>query len=195
MRVEVQILGRFSVAVDGVRVALSLWRRDRAAALVKLLSVSPNHRMHREQVMDLFWPDADSEVAGAALRKAVHFARKALGHSDLVRTSGDVLALAPAADLIIDAECFEAAAIAAMRDPTTEACSAAAALWHGHLLPEDRYLDWLDAPRARLFQRYTDLLRAGKLWQQLIAVEPSDEPAQCALMQAALDAGNRGEAY
>lgn len=194
MRVEVQILGRFSVAVDGVPVASSLWRRDRAAALVKLLAVSPNHRMRREQVMDLFWPDADSEVAGAALRKAVHFARKALGHSDLVRTSGDVLALAPAADLIIDAECFEAAAIAAMRDPTTEACSAAAALWHGHLLPEDRYLDWLDAPRARLFQRYTDLLRAGKLWQQLIAVEPSDEPAQCALMQAALDAGNRGEA-
>ena len=57
----------------------SLWRRDRAAALVKLLAVTPQHGMHREQVMELFWPDSDPEVAGAALRKAVHFARKALG--------------------------------------------------------------------------------------------------------------------
>lgn len=194
MIVEIQILGGFSVVVDGVPVAPALWRRDRAAALIKLLAVCPNHRMHREQVMDLFWPDADSELAGAALRKAVYYARKALGQTDLVSTNGDVVALAPGADLVIDAETFEAAAIAAMRAPTAETCSAAAELWHGHLLPEDPYLDWLDAPRARLLQRYTDLLRAGRLWHQLIAVEPSDEPAQCALMQAALDAGNRGEA-
>ena len=177
MRIEIQTLGGFSVSVDGVPVAASLWRRDRAAALVKLLAVSPNHRMHREQVMDLFWPDADSEVAGAALRKAVHYARKALGQNDLLGTTGDIVALAPDADPVIDAESFEAAAIAAMRAPTTEACSAAAELWRGPLLPEDPYLDWLDAPRARLMQRYVDLLRAGKLWHQLIAVEPSDEPS------------------
>ncbi|MBL9050681.1 MAG: hypothetical protein JNK19_11285 [Tabrizicola sp.] len=194
MRIEIQVLGGFSVSVDGVPVSAGLWRRDRAAALVKLLAITPNHRMHREQVMDLFWPDADSEVAGAALRKAVHFARKALGHNDLIGTSGDTVALAPGADLVIDAEAFETAATAAMRLPTPETCSAVAELWRGNLLPDDLYLDWLDAPRARLFQRYTDLLRAGKLWQQLIAVDPSDEPAQCALMQAALDAGNRGEA-
>ena len=60
--------------------------------------------------------------------------------------------------------------------------------------PDDLYLDWLDAPRARLAQRHLELLRAGKLWHRLIAVDPSDEPAQCALMQAALDDGNRAEA-
>jgi DNA-binding SARP family transcriptional activator len=194
MRVEIQILGGFSVAIDGGVVAPSHWRRDRAAALVKLLAVTPSHRMHREQVMDLFWPNADSEVAGAALRKAVHFARKALGHNDLLGTSGDTLALAPKAELVIDADVFEAAANAALRQPEPGACGAAADLYCGALLPDDLYVDWLDAPRASLAQKHLDLLRAGQLWQRLIAADPSDEPAQCALMQAALDRGNRAEA-
>ena len=170
------------------------WRRDRAAALVKLLAVTPQHRMHREQVVELFWPDSDPEVAGAGLRKAVHFARKALGNNDLLSTGGDTVALAPGADIVVDAERFEAAAIAALRMPTPETCAAAADLYRGVLLPDDLYLDWLDAPRTRLAQRHLELLRAGKLWHRLIAVDPSDEPAQCALMQAALDDGNRGEA-
>jgi DNA-binding SARP family transcriptional activator len=194
MRVEIQILGGFSVAIDGGAVAPNLWRRDRAAALVKLLAVTPSHRMHREQVMDLFWPDADSEAAGAALRKAVHFARKALGHNDLLATSGDTVALAPHANLLIDAEAFETAANAALRHPTPDACGAAADRYRGALLPDDLYVDWLDAPRTSLAQKHLDLLRAGKLWQRLIAADPSDEPAQCALMQAALDGGNRAEA-
>jgi DNA-binding SARP family transcriptional activator len=194
MRVEIQILGGFSVAVDGVVIAPNQWRRDRASALVKLLAITSKHRMHREQVMEIFWPDADSAVAGAALRKAVHFARKALGHSDLVSTSGDTVALAPEASLVVDADTFALAALAAMRAPAPESCSAAADIYRGVLLPDDLYMDWLDAPRAALAQRHVDLLRAGKLWQRLIAVDPGDEPAQCALMQAALDGGNRAEA-
>ncbi len=118
MRVEIQVLGGFSVAVDGVVVAPGRWRRDRAAALVKLLAVTPQHRIHREQVVENFLAETDSETAGAALRKAVHFARKALGHNDLIATNGDILALAPSADLVIDAETFEAAARAALRQPT-----------------------------------------------------------------------------
>lgn len=194
MRVEIQVLGGFSVIVDGIAVAPKLWRRDRAAALVKLLAVTPQHRMHREQVMGIFWPDSDSEVAGAALRKAVHFARKAMGQNDIISTDGDVVALAPAADLVIDAETFEAAASSALRHPTPENCGAAADLYRGTLLPDDLYFDWLDTPRTGLAQQHLDVLRAGKLWQRLILVDPSDEPAQCALMQSALDAGNRGEA-
>ena len=42
---------------------------------------------------------------------------------------------------------------------------------------------------------YTEVLRAGRLWQRLIALDPADEQAQCALMQSALDAGNRGRGH
>lgn len=170
----------------------SLWRRDRAAGLVKLLAVTPQHRLHREQVVDRFWPGADAEVAGAALRKAVHFARKALGDHALIETSGDTIALA--SPVTVDAERFDAAARSALRNPTPEACNAAADLYRGLLLPHDLYTDWLEGPRATLAQRNIEVLRAGRLWHRLIAIDPTDEPAQCALMQATLDAGNRAEA-
>ncbi|MCX5513313.1 hypothetical protein C3941_00445 [Kaistia algarum] len=194
MRIAIQLLGGFSVAVDGETVPSSLWRRDRAAALVKLLAVTPQHRLHREQVMDLFWPDADPDAAGAGLRKAVHFARKALGDNGWIEILGDSVALAPEAEIVVDAAQFEAATEAALRAPSPADCAAAADLYTGDLLPDDLYVEWLSAPRSSLHQRFLELLRVGKLWQRLIAVAPSDEPAQCALMQAALDSGNRGEA-
>lgn len=194
MRVSIHLLGRFAVSVDGRAIPGADWRRDRAAALVKLLALKPAHRMHREQVMETFWPDADPEAAGAGLRKAVHFARRALGSHDLIEISNDIIALAPNAELEIDIEGFEAAAKTALRGSEKRAFEHAADLYGGRLLPDDIFVEWLDAPRAQIQQRYSDLLRAGGLWQRLIVLDPADEQAQCALMQMALDAGNRVEA-
>jgi DNA-binding SARP family transcriptional activator len=194
LRVSIHLLGRFSVSIDDRLVPAADWPRDRAAALVKLLAVSPAHRIHREQAMATFWPDLDVDAAGANLRKAIHFARRSLGVHELIEVSNDIVALAPHAELEIDAELFEAAAKAALRTRDRGAYERAADLYGGQLLPDDLYVDWLDNPRHQLQQRYTDLLRAGELWQRLIALDPTDEQAQCALMQAALDAGNRVEA-
>jgi DNA-binding SARP family transcriptional activator len=194
LRVSIHLLGRFSVSIDDRLVPAADWPRDRAAALVKLLAISPAHRIHREQAMATFWPDLDVDAAGANLRKAIHFARRSLGVHELIEVSNDIVSLAPHAELEIDAELFEAAAKAALRTRDRGAYERAADLYGGQLLPDDLYVDWLDNPRHQLQQRYTDLLRAGELWQRLIALDPTDEQAQCALMQAALDAGNRVEA-
>ncbi|MBZ9813455.1 BTAD domain-containing putative transcriptional regulator [Mesorhizobium sp. CA7] len=194
MRVSIHLLGRFAVSVDDRVVPAAEWRRDRAAALVKLLALRPGHRAHREQIMETFWPDADPDAAGASLRKAVHFARRALGSHDLIDVSNDIVALAPDVELAIDTESFETATKAALRGGDSRAFAHAADLYGGMLLPDDLFVEWLDTPRAQLQQRYSDLLRAGNLWQRLIALDPADEQAQCALMQAALDAGNRVEA-
>ncbi|QPC91416.1 BTAD domain-containing putative transcriptional regulator [Mesorhizobium sp. INR15] len=194
MRVQIQLLGGFNIRLDDQAIPATAWRRDRGAALVKLLAVTRSHRIHREQVMEAFWPDLDAEAAGANLRKAVHFARRALGVHDLIELAGDVIALASGADLEIDAEAFETAAKLALRGADRAVCEIAADLYGGDLLPDDPYVDWFETPRQALRQRYAQVLRAGKLWQRLIALDPADEQAQCALMQAALDAGNRAEA-
>jgi DNA-binding SARP family transcriptional activator len=194
LRVSIHLLGRFDVSVDDRLIPAADWRRDRAAALVKLLAVSSAHRIHREQAMATFWPDLDIDAAGANLRKALHFARRLLGAHELIEVTNDVVSLAPHAELEIDVELFETAANAAFRSRDRSAYERAADLYGGQLLPDDLYVDWLDNPRRQLQQRYTDLLRAGELWQRLIALDPTDEQAQCALMQAALDAGNRVEA-
>jgi DNA-binding SARP family transcriptional activator len=192
MRLRLGLLGQFSVIIEERVIPPEAWRRERGASLVKLLAVTPGHRLHREQVMELFWPDLEPEAAGANLRKAVHFARRSLGEHEVIE-SNEIVALATGLELEIDAKTFEAAAKAALRgDPA--ACERAADLYGGELLPDDRYAEWLDEPRKQLHQLYLRVLRAGKLWERLIAVDPTDEEAQCALMQAALDGGNRGTA-
>jgi DNA-binding SARP family transcriptional activator len=193
LRLQIQLLGRFTVTVDGAMIPAESWRRERGAALVKLLALSPGHRLHREQVMETFWPDLDREAAGANLRKAVLYARRGLGHHALIEFEGDVVALPTSAELALDAEAFESAAKEALRDPTAAACERAAELFGGELLPDDRYVAWLEEPRQRLKDRYLRVLKAGKLWRRLIELDPTDEEAQCSLMQAALDGGHRAE--
>ena len=193
MRLGIQLLGQFCVTVHERAIPADAWRRERAAALVKLLALTPGHRLHRERALDLFWPELEPEAAGANLRKAVHFARRVLGEHDLLELSGDVVALGTGAEIVVDTEAFDAAAKAALTSHDPRACEQAAALYTGELLPDDRFVEWLDGPRERLRERYAALLKAGKLWQELVALDPTDETAQCALMQAALDAGNRGE--
>ena len=61
--VQIQLLGRFQVVVDDL--VVPTWTRKHPAHLVKLLALQPHHRMHREQVLDLLWPDDPLDIAGA----------------------------------------------------------------------------------------------------------------------------------
>src|SRR5574342_672348 len=115
MRVQVELLGQFRVTVADRRVASAAWRRERSAAFVKLLSLSAVHLLHREQAMEALWPEMAPDASAANLRKAVHFARRALGKHELIAVENDVVALVPTHELDIDAKAFEAAALAALR--------------------------------------------------------------------------------
>src|SRR5262249_46872306 len=55
-RLDVRLLGRFEVAVDAQRVAASAWEHRRAEDLVKLLALSPEHRLTRDEVVEALWP-------------------------------------------------------------------------------------------------------------------------------------------
>jgi DNA-binding SARP family transcriptional activator len=50
--IGVTLLGRFAVTVGGVPVAEASWKRRHAAAVVKVLALAPERRLHREQVID-----------------------------------------------------------------------------------------------------------------------------------------------
>lgn len=56
--VRIQLLGGFTVEVDGRTVGTAAWHSGRAADLVKLLALSSRRRLHRERVMETFWPEA-----------------------------------------------------------------------------------------------------------------------------------------
>ena len=49
------MLGDFKVSVGPSIVGKSAWHLE-SHALVKLLSLAPHHRLHRERALELLWP-------------------------------------------------------------------------------------------------------------------------------------------
>ena len=186
---DIVLLGAFSVRVDGR--AVPNWRHRRAAELVKLLALADHHRLHREQVMDALWPDADPEAAATNVRKAIHFARRVLGTERSIAVEREMVELWPDGEISVDSARFDQDARAAIRSADEAACARAADLYAGELLPEDRYAIWAEEPRQRLRLLALDVLKRAGRWERVLELDPADEEAHRELMQRALDAGDR----
>jgi DNA-binding SARP family transcriptional activator len=107
--VRVKLLGGFSVSVGPRTVEESAWRRKKAAALVQLLALAPTHSLHREQAMDLLWPDSGRRAAANSLRQALHAARRAISPdpaagSHYVRSNDEQILLCPERRLWVDVD-------------------------------------------------------------------------------------------
>jgi hypothetical protein len=59
-------------------VADRAWRLRKAKALVKILALAADRRVHREQLAELLWPDRDAAAAANNLNQALYAARPAL---------------------------------------------------------------------------------------------------------------------
>jgi predicted ATPase len=143
--VSVTLLGGFAASVDGEPVADTVWRLKKARELIKLLALAPNHRLHREQVMDVLWRDRPPDAAANNLHQAIYVARRALGAEAIVVRDG-VLEL----DAVVDVDRLEEAATEARRAGTAGAYRAALGRYAGELLPENRYDDWATERREEL---------------------------------------------
>jgi predicted ATPase len=150
--VRVTLLGGFAAAVDGTPVPESAWRLRKARELVKLLALAQGHRLHREQAMDVLWPDRDPAAAVNNLHQAVHVARRALDPG-AIELRDEVLTL----HAEIDVEAFELAADRARRLRLPAAYRGALAAYGGELLPENRYDDWAEERRDDLAALADDL--------------------------------------
>jgi DNA-binding SARP family transcriptional activator/tetratricopeptide (TPR) repeat protein len=211
--IRVTLLGRFAVTVGGVPVADAGWTRRHAAAVVKVLALAPGQRLHREQVIDLIWPDDTLAAAVPKLHKAAHYARHAIGVPDAVVLRGDQVMLCPRATVTVDATEFgelarRALASAAAGTGTSIGTSTAAgtgagtgvgpdtvrralALYAGELLPGDRYEEWAEPRRDQLRQQYLDLLRLDGRWETVAELDPADERAHLTLMRQYAATGDR----
>jgi DNA-binding SARP family transcriptional activator len=190
-QIELHMLAAFRVFADGAEVASDTFATRRSRELVLLLALARQHRLARDQVVDTLWPELDAEAGGANLRKAAHFARRALGHADAVSLRDGRVALLPAGTVVTDVARFEQAADAALLRGDRAACDAAAALYTGDLLPDALDESWIEAPRARLRGKFLQLLRKADRIERIAEEEPTDEAAHQALMRAAISSGQR----
>ncbi len=167
VEVGVRLLGGLAVDVDRTPVPARAWKSRRATQLVALLALAPNHRLATEQVMDALWPDLSPDAARANLHKTATLARQAMGSRDSVVLRGDVVALWPSAELVVDLVELETEARQALDSGDQARCAEVARRFGGELLPEERYEDWAVPSRERVHRLYLDLLRAGELWGEL----------------------------
>lgn len=205
------MLGGFAVHVGATKVSESAFARKKARALLKLLVMQAEHRMHRDQAIDVLWPDLDVQAAAAQLYKAVHQIRQALGRAHpgaegLVEFRESVLGLG--GEVETDVEAFEGLADRAFREPTPELLQRAIAAYAGELLPADRYEEWTLATRDSLRDRLLELLAAlgsallqgrrlsdaADAFRQVLSLEATREEAHRGLMQVYALEGNRGRA-
>ena len=178
------------------------WRLRKAKSLTKVLALAPGHALHREQIMDLLWPELGKRAATNNLRGSLHAARRALAAesaagSRYLASKEERVALCPGVELWVDVEAFEEAAAAARRSREPGAYRAALDLYGGELLPEDRYEEWAEGRRGELQRLYLALLielaglheergdhdSAVEALCKVVVEEPNNEEAHAGLMR------------
>lgn len=183
--VRIYLFGDFRIEKNGETLPL---RHSKARSLFAFLLRYPQKRHLREQLADLFWPEAPPERVGRNLSDALYRLRQVLG-DDLLHTSRDAIMLNQDADLWVDVWAFTAGVSMAER----AAWEQAASLYAGPLLP-DSYEDWVLQWRTRLQEQFDDcLLRLGTWAEQHHLPERAHHYFQQLVQQAPLrEVGHRG---
>jgi DNA-binding SARP family transcriptional activator len=191
--IELRTLGELQLQRSNRRELCAILAQPKRLALLTYLAVSTRWQ-RRDSVVALFWPDLDTDHARGALRQALRFLRRELGHGVLNSRSEEELGF-QRGTLWCDAAAFERACDAGRLAEALE-------LYRGDFLdgffvsgaaPE--FDQWVTAKRARLKNLAVEAARtcaercaaqgdaaAAIRWARwAFEVEPS--PATQALMQ------------
>ena len=188
---EVRLLGKFEVRVDGQPVEMPL---RAAQALLAYLLLNAGIEPRREQVAGLLWPDMTDAKAKDNLRHTLWVIRKALGNRDYFLTDDFSASFNTALDYWLDVALLERRTTG---EESADDLIAMVSAYGGGLLP-GFYDDWIVLERERLqavferkmallldklveVQRWPDVLDWGERW---IALGHVPEPAYRALMAA-----------
>ncbi|HJQ28248.1 MAG TPA: BTAD domain-containing putative transcriptional regulator, partial [Rubrobacter sp.] len=206
---RISLLGRFEVTVGQRVIQEDGWRLRKAAGVVKLLALATDHSLHREQVMNLLWPDLGAKAAANNLHQALHVARRTLEPETptyrYLPMRGEQLMLCPEDSAWVDVKAFERSAREARGSRQPTAYRKALDLYSGDLLPRDRYEEWAEGRREELRRTYLALLfelatvfeeigsldRAVEVLQEIVSREPAHEEAHVGLMRVYARAGQR----
>jgi DNA-binding SARP family transcriptional activator len=205
-RLEVYTLGSFQVYFNGELV--ENWSSRKGTHIFKYLLFNREHPIHKEVLMEQFWPDSDAEAQRNNLNVAIYGLRQVLRDNDSefshVLFQNDCYFLNPDMDIWLDADAFSkryqaAQKLAKQGDMSAAVTEYAAAemLYEGLFLPEDTYEEWTESLRQRLEMEYLDTLdqlsrqyletndyaACANMCQKMIAAEACSEDAHARLMR------------
>ena len=215
--IQVFTLGSFRVLRDGVDVGTKDWGRDKAIQLFQFLVTARERRgLHKEQIIDRIWEEADMKAGEQNFKVAMHGINKALEPNRPSRTEPrfilrqGVTYQLHTPDIWIDADaidhCIEIGNQALGEDDklAEEAYREAINLHHGIYLPNRLYEDWSSEERERLqvlalgaiitlaeLELGQNPMESVRLASQAIQIDAAWEDAYRVQMQAYLNKGNR----
>jgi ATP/maltotriose-dependent transcriptional regulator MalT/DNA-binding SARP family transcriptional activator len=211
-------LGGFTVSVGGAVVAASSWQSRKARDLLKVLVCRQGRPIHREQLMELLWPDEDPSRTGNRLSVALSTVRAVLDPQrekppdHYVRADGDAITLT---GVDVDVERLLEHAAAGLRKVRQGALvearahlEAAELTYRGDLLEADPYADWAVDLREKARLAYLDVVRAlaglatadgdhdaqARYLLRILEHDPYDEAAHLDLVRLLALQGRHGEA-
>lgn len=197
------------IALTGVEpdAADRLLSQAKVVGFLAYLALAPEGRyQRRDRLVGLLWPELDQSHARAALRKALHATRAALGETSVV-ARGDEELLLDGALVDCDVQEFVAAA-------DDGAMARALELYRGELMPGFHlpgcveFSSWLDGERDSVTQRASaaawalatqlegvaDLTEAGQMARLAVKYVWSDERVLRRTMQMLVRIGDRAGA-
>jgi len=210
---RIWLLGGFRLERDGV--AVTVWRRQLAAAVLKRLLLAEGRSLPRERLALDIGLDQDTESTRQTLSSAIHTLRRILepnlptgGRSRYITLDYETLTLCLADEDWVDLFAFTAAldGVATADDPLIPLASAVS-IYGGDLLPDDS-APWCVASREALRLRWHGALlalsdaqvRHGQHEQamttlgKLLVADPAQEEAARRLMLVLSRQDRRGEA-
>ena len=78
LRYQIRLLGPCVVEANGARLDLTQWPA-KAATLLRLLASVREHRLTREEAIELLWPEVEPEAGISNLKGVVYRLRRVLG--------------------------------------------------------------------------------------------------------------------
>jgi len=162
--VRVRVLGHVDIECDDAPVRVAGKAQLKPLELLKILVMSPHHRVDERQVERWLWPESAEDAAKAALEVAIHRLRKLLRCDEAVRVAGGKLHLSPE-HVWVDAAAFEDWLDYAQRQLDAQPKVPAADLlaerlfgdYRGQLFGDDSPTPWSIGPRERLHNKFLQL--------------------------------------
>ena len=209
---RIQLLGAFTVQIDGSKVEAGRWRLRKARVLVAMLALAPGQRRHREQVLDRLWPNLEPAAAARNLHQTLYVARRTLAGQGVARDGlltirDEQVVLDAAGPVDVDVLEFEQSAADALRTADMASLRTAADLYRGDLLPDLPDADWLTARREEVRETHREILvrlassvrqrtpeEALVILTRALESDPMHEGALRALMSVLAQMGRRSEA-
>ncbi len=161
-------LGGFGLVAKGHELSIEKWERKQAVTLLKFLVAHLGRPVHRETLIEFFWPDIDADRGWKRLKVTVHFLRQQLRAAgideNIIETGGKTYALRREA-VWVDSEAFEkyvAEGAVLQRqqrwDQALHCYEEAQHLYRSDYMEEDIYADWCAAEREQLHEIYLEML-------------------------------------